>query len=185
MEARGAVCFAVFIVIIANSTALQISADDQAQEQIITAYSPFSIALKTLQKQINYTFDRIDLLRRAMTHASFSQENNKALSVLGTSIIETSVSLRYLVDDIDVSTKVLNMKIAEIVNVESSCAVDGMRLGLHTVIRVSRKTNSTAPAVVCGAFRAIFGAIAIDTGSSDNAGNVFWNVHAHNGVVAL
>lgn len=120
-----------------------------------------------------------------MTHSSFSQENNKALSVLGTSIIETSVSLRYLVDDIDVSTKVLNMKIAEIVNVESSCAVDGMHLGLHTIIRVSRKTNSTAPAVVCGAFRAIFGAIAIDTGSSDNARTVFWNVHARNGVVAL
>jgi len=118
-----------------------------------------------------------------MTHASFSEENNKALSVLGESIIETSVSLRYLLDDIDVSPKVINMKIAEIVNVESSCAVDGMRLRLHTVIRVSRKTNSTSPAVVCGAFRAIFGAIAIDTGSSDDAGNVFWNVHGRNGVV--
>lgn len=181
MDHRGTVCFAILVFVISSSIALQINNGDDGKKQMITTYSPFSTALETLQKQINYTFRHIDLLRRAMTHASFSQENNRALSVLGTSIIETSVSLRYLIDDIDVSSKVLNHKIAEICNVESSCAVDGMRLGLHKVIRLSRKTNSSSPAVVCGAFRAIFGAIAIDTGSSDEAGNVFWNVHARRG----
>ena len=33
---------------------MQINADDQAQKQIITAYSPFSTALETLEKQIKY-----------------------------------------------------------------------------------------------------------------------------------
>lgn len=125
----------------------------------------------------SYTFQSIDLLRRAMTHSSFSEENNKALSILGASAIETSVSLQFLKKDIDASAKDLNHRILEISQVESSCAVDAIRLGLQKVIRVAPKTNSSAPAVVCGAFRAIFGAVAMDTGKSDDAGKVFWNVH--------
>jgi len=31
--------------------------------------------------------------------------------------------------------------------------------------------------VVCSAFRAMFGAIALDIGKSDDAGDIFWNVH--------
>uniref|UniRef100_A0A803N3E4 Uncharacterized protein n=1 Tax=Chenopodium quinoa TaxID=63459 RepID=A0A803N3E4_CHEQI len=102
----------------------------------------------------SYTFHRIDLLQRAMTHASFSEENNRALSILGTSIIEHLCPL------------------AKACNVESSCPVDGMRLGLHKIVRVSHNTNCTTPAIVCGAFRAIFAAVALDSGKSDDASSV-------------
>nr|KYP56283.1 hypothetical protein KK1_002520 [Cajanus cajan] len=112
-----------------------------------------------------------------MTHASFSEENNKAFAILGATVIQTSVSFHMLSKDVDVSPKELNRRLSQITNVESSCAVDGMRLGLHKVVRVSPKTNSSAPAVVCTAFRAIFAAIAIDAGKSDDAGNVFWSLH--------
>ncbi|XP_025603823.1 protein NUCLEAR FUSION DEFECTIVE 2 isoform X2 [Arachis hypogaea] len=139
--------------------------------------SPFSSALETLQKQLGYTFKKIGLLRRAMTHASFSEENNKALAVLGGSVIETAVSFKLLSKDIDVSASELNKMVSRVSNVESSCAVDGTRLSLHKVVRVAPNTNASAPSVVCGAFRAIFGAIAIDTGNSDDAGSVFWNLH--------
>ncbi|XP_010678735.2 protein NUCLEAR FUSION DEFECTIVE 2 [Beta vulgaris subsp. vulgaris] len=184
MDHRIAACFAILSLLMATSSAIQIGARDEVSKDVITKYSPFSTALETLQKQINYTFDRIDLLRRAMTHASFSEENNRALSILGTSIIETSVSFRYLLDDIDTSSKSLNLKIAEVCNVESSCSVDGMRLGLHKVVRVSHNTNSTTPAIVCGSFRAIFGAVALDSGNSDDAAKVFWNVHTRRGQFA-
>ncbi|KAL9239591.1 hypothetical protein vseg_013900 [Gypsophila vaccaria] len=167
----------IFLIIITVFAPLHINAGEEPMKQMIINYSPFPTSLETLQKQLNYTFRRIDLLRRAMTHASFSEENNRALSILGTSIIETSISLRYLRNDIDISSKALNRKIAMIANVESSCAVDGMTLGLHKVIRVSHKTNSTSPAILCGAFRAIFGAIALDNGESNDAETVFWNVH--------
>ncbi|XP_057519080.1 protein NUCLEAR FUSION DEFECTIVE 2 [Amaranthus tricolor] len=176
MDRRHAVIFVLMMVTLTSSSAFQIHPGYQIGNHKSTI-SPFSTALQTLQKQINYTFHSIDLLRRAVTHASFSEENNRALSILGTSIIETSVSSRYLLDDIDISSKILNSKIAEVSSVESSCAVDGMRLALHKIIRVSHKTNSTAPAIVCGAFRAMFGAIALDSGRSDDAGNVFWNLH--------
>lgn len=112
-----------------------------------------------------------------MTHSSFSEENNRALSILGAKVIETSVSFHALIKDIDISSKDLNRRISNIDNVESSCAVDGIRLGLNKVIRVSSKTNSSTPAIVCGGFRAIFGAIAVDTGKSDDAGDVFLRVH--------
>ncbi|KAK4568480.1 hypothetical protein RGQ29_004044 [Quercus rubra] len=139
--------------------------------------SPFSTALETLQKQIGYNFQNIGLLRRAMTHGSFSEENNRALSILGGNVIETSASLRLLGKDIDISSKDLNFRLAEISKVDSSCTSDGMRLGLQKVVRVSPKTNSSTPGVVCSAFRAMFGAIALDIGKSDDAGDIFWNVH--------
>ena len=124
-----------------------------------------------------YNFKNIELLRRAMTHSSFSEENNKALSILGSNVIATAVSMGYLVENIDISPKELNRHVAEFSQVETSCAVDGKRLGLHKVVRVSPKTDASASSVVCGAFRAVFGAIAIDAKNSDDAGKFFWGVH--------
>lgn len=109
----------------------------------------------------------INLLRRAMTHASFSQEHNKALTIFGTHLIETSVSLKSLAKDIDISSKVLTRLIAEVSNVNSSCALDGHRLGLERVIRVSSKTDASNSAILCAAFRAFFGAVATDSGMVD------------------
>ncbi|KAF5734185.1 Ribonuclease 3 [Tripterygium wilfordii] len=170
--------FTVLIVLVFTVTSLSlVHASSKHQRRGIDINSPFDTALETLQKQIRYNFKKIDLLRRAMTHPSFSEENNKALSVLGADVIDSSISLRFLQKNIDMSSKDLNERKLEI-SKQSSCAVDGTRLGLHKVVRVSPKTNSTAPAVVCGAFRAIFGAIAIDIGKSDDAGGVFWDVHS-------
>ncbi|GJR60064.1 protein nuclear fusion defective 2 [Tanacetum coccineum] len=139
--------------------------------------SSFSLALETLQKHLNYEFKNIGLLRRAMTHSSYSEENNKAFGILGQSIIETTVALRAMIKDIDISSKDLNDKISEVSKVDTSCAVDGMRLGLQNVVRVSSSTDSSTSSIVCGAFRAIFAAVALDTGKSDDASNVFWMVH--------
>ncbi|XP_052174717.1 protein NUCLEAR FUSION DEFECTIVE 2-like [Diospyros lotus] len=176
MRRRGLV--AVGFIALVIHCHLQVSASaGSLRDHGIEFTSPFSTALKTLQEQIGYAFKSISLLRRAMTHASYSEENNKALSILGASAIETEVSLRSLINDVDVSAKDLNRRISEISNVESSCTADGMRLGLEKVVRVSPKTNSSAPAVVCGAFRAVFGAIAVDNGTADFAGAVFWRVH--------
>ncbi|CAK9162354.1 unnamed protein product [Ilex paraguariensis] len=114
-----------------------------------------------------------------MTHSSYSEENNRALSILGESVIETWVSLRQLTKDIDVSPKDLNSLISEVSEVETSCAVDGMKLKLklQNIVRVSPKTDPSTPSVVCGAFRAMFGAIAVDTGRADMGGSKFGSVH--------
>ncbi|KAL5723652.1 ribonuclease III [Ranunculus cassubicifolius] len=144
--------------------------------------SAFSAALNTLQNQIGYNFKGLNLLRRAMTHSSFSGENNRALSILGEHVIGTSVSLRCLKKDIDTSPKELTVQLKKISEV-NSCAVEGSRLGLEKIVRVSPKINATIPSIVCGAFRAIFGAIAVDAAKADDAGDVYWNVTHHGGSV--
>ncbi|XP_022767475.1 protein NUCLEAR FUSION DEFECTIVE 2-like isoform X2 [Durio zibethinus] len=168
--------FVLFFTLL--SSAPQAYAAGKSEDRRSKPSSPFSQALETLQKQIGYTFKSISLLRRAMTHASFSEENNKALSVLGTHVIETSASLRSLEKDIDMSSKELNKLISEISKVESSCAVDGTRLGLQKVVRVSPKTDPSNPTIVCDAFRAVLGAIAIDCGNTDETGKIFWSIHS-------
>ena len=181
MHYFGRIAYVIFIALTIYSF-LQVSAikhDDNDEGS-----SPFTLALDLLQNQINYKFKSIGLLRRAMTHASYSEENNKALSILGAKVMETSVSLKSLIKNMDISSKDLNRQISEICNVDSSCSSDGMRLGLQKIVRVSPKTSSSTTTVVCGAFRAMFGAIAVDMNSTDVAGSVFWKVHGgHNGRV--
>ncbi|KAK2663802.1 hypothetical protein Ddye_002376 [Dipteronia dyeriana] len=176
MYPRNFTLFTVLLLAITSSS-FQAQAANGSHDQGFEFSSPFETALETLQKQMGYNFTRIALLRRAMTHASFSEENNKALSILGESVIGTAVAFSCLRKDIEISPKDLNRRLSDISRVDSSCAVDGKRLGLQKVIRVSSKTDATAPVVVCGAFRAIFGAIAIDTGKPDNAGRFFLSVH--------
>ncbi|KAI9174728.1 hypothetical protein LWI28_021908 [Acer negundo] len=176
MSPRHFTLFTVLVLAISSSS-FQAQAANGSHDQGFEFSSPFETALDLLQKQMGYNFSSVALLRRAMTHASFSEENNRALSILGENVIKTAVAFSNLRKDIEISPKDLNRRISEISKVESSCTVDGKRLGLQKVIRVSPKTDSTAPVVVCGAFRAIFGAIAIDTGKPDNAGRFFLSVH--------
>lgn len=138
--------------------------------------SSFCAALETLQKQIDYNFKSIALLRRAMTHSSYSIDNYRSFSILGLHALEASVSLRSFKVDPDVSAQDLTNRVSGDTN-SDVCANDGFRLGIERIIRVSPKTNASETSVVCGAFRAMFGAIAIDAGTLDSAGEVFLRVH--------
>ncbi|CAN1179791.1 Protein NUCLEAR FUSION DEFECTIVE 2 [Linum perenne] len=174
MASRSSVFLSLFIALAFLPHSQVTAAADPVE---LSLSSPFSSALEALQKQINYSFENVGMLRLAMTHSSYSIESNKALSILGANVIDTAVSMQSLRTDIDISSTTLSERVAQISNVDNSCAVDGMRLGIHKVVRVSSKTDSTTPSVVCGAFRAIFGAVALDSGKADDAGKVFLNVH--------
>ncbi|XP_008777262.2 protein NUCLEAR FUSION DEFECTIVE 2 [Phoenix dactylifera] len=152
--------------------------------EIHLSSSSFSAALETLQEQIGYDFQRVYLLRRAMTHPSYSLENCRALSILGLSAVEASAALRLLLNDTDASAETVSRRIAEVSGV-NACAASGARLGLEKIVRVSPGTNSSSPAVLCAAIRAIFGAVAVDAGNIDSAGNVFWNVHGGSAATAM
>ncbi|KAJ8637237.1 hypothetical protein MRB53_011504 [Persea americana] len=123
-----------------------------------TLSSSFPAALQALQKQIGYQFQTVDLLRRAMTHPSYSRDNNKILSYLGLRTIQSTASLRLISRDPEMSPKDLDRRITEISR-EDACAVGATRLGLEKVVRVSEKTDVSAPVVLCGAFGAIFAAL--------------------------
>ncbi|ERM99494.1 hypothetical protein AMTRI_Chr10g6240 [Amborella trichopoda] len=142
----------------------------EAQKPVAMADSPFSDALKNLQKQIGYQFQDPILLQQAMTHASFSIENNKALHIAGVNLIETAITLKYLNQNRDIEAKDLALKLLELTT-EKACKESGVRLGLQKVVRVATRTDTST--AICGAFRALFGAIALDSGKADAAIDVF------------
>jgi hypothetical protein len=57
------------------------------------------------------------------------------------------------------------------------CAEAGDRVGIPAIVRVAAGTNASAGPVVCGALRALVGAVAVDAGSSDAASKVYWKLH--------
>ncbi|XP_055961897.1 uncharacterized protein LOC130015561 [Mercurialis annua] len=56
---------------------------------------------------------------------------------MGSNVIDTFVSMYSFEKDIDISSEEFNRRVADVSNVKYSCAVDGIRLGLHNAVRVS------------------------------------------------
>lgn len=123
-----------------------------------------------------YTFKSIDLLKQAMTHPSYSQENNRALSILGLSSAEAAVALRLLANNADASASSISSAVTNASSL-SICAASGKRLGIGAIVRVAAGTDASASSVVCTALRAVFGAVAVDSGSVDAAAKVFLAVY--------
>lgn len=144
----------------------------------------FAAGLDVLQNQIGYSFKSEYLLKRAMTHSSYSIDNYRPFSILGLHAVEVSASLRAVQADPNVSAKDLTARVTADTNAEG-CAKDGLRLEIHKLVRVSPKTNASQTSVVCGAFRVIFGAVALDSGMVDSAGKAFQRVHGRRRKVAF
>ncbi|XP_078154262.1 ribonuclease III family protein [Carex rostrata] len=138
--------------------------------------SSFAAALETLQKQIGYQFKTIDLLKQALTHPSYSQENNRALSILGLSSAEAAASLRLLSINADASASSISSAVADASRL-STCATAGKRLGIGAIVRVASGTDASTPSVICTALRGVVGAVAVDSGSVDAAAKVFLTVY--------
>ncbi|KAB8094531.1 hypothetical protein EE612_021727 [Oryza sativa] len=138
--------------------------------------SPFDAALATLQNQIAYRFHAPDLLRRAMTHASYSRENGRALAVLGLAASQSAAALRALAADHDASASAVSRR-ARDASGEAACVAAAARVGIPSIVRVAAGTKPTAPPVVCGALRALIGAVAVDANSTHAAEEVFWKLH--------
>ena len=49
-------------------------------------------SLENLEKKLGYAFDKKDLLKKALTHISKSNENNETLEFLGDAVINLSIS---------------------------------------------------------------------------------------------
>ncbi|XP_044361789.1 protein NUCLEAR FUSION DEFECTIVE 2 [Triticum aestivum] len=138
--------------------------------------SPFDAALAALQGRMGYAFRSPDLLRRAMTHASYSRENGRALAVLGLAAAESAAALRALAADRDAPASAVSRAARDAAG-EPACAAAGARAGIPGVVRVAGSTKASAPPVVCGALRALLGAVAVDNGTAAAAAEVFWRLH--------
>ncbi|XP_047071444.1 protein NUCLEAR FUSION DEFECTIVE 2 [Lolium rigidum] len=147
----------------------------QAAAAEALASSPFDAALAALQGQIGYAFRSPDLLRRAMTHASYSRENGRALAVLGLAASQSAAALRALAADRDAPAAAVSRAARDAAG-EAACAAAGARAGIPAIVRVAGGTKASAAPVVCGALRALVGAVAVDNGTADAAAEVFWRL---------
>nr|CAB3497421.1 unnamed protein product [Digitaria exilis] len=138
--------------------------------------SPFDAALSKLQAQIGYAFRAPYLLRRAMTHASYSIENGRALAVLGLAASQFAAALAALAADNDAAAEAVSRRAREAAS-EATCAAAGTHAGIPAIVRVAHKTDASSDTVVCGALRALIGAVAVDANSTDAAVEVFWKLH--------
>ncbi|GLJ28780.1 hypothetical protein SUGI_0567440 [Cryptomeria japonica] len=126
-------------------------------------------AIKALQTKIRYQFKDQTLLILAMTHASYSIANNGALNVLGYNIIQAAISLHYVLDNSAIGSGDLHSKISEL----SNCTVlskDAFDLQLHDLIKVAPKVNPKKQIILCGCYRALFGAIGADANLDFSSG---------------
>uniref|UniRef100_A0A0C9RMJ3 TSA: Wollemia nobilis Ref_Wollemi_Transcript_10739_872 transcribed RNA sequence n=1 Tax=Wollemia nobilis TaxID=56998 RepID=A0A0C9RMJ3_9CONI len=136
-------------------------------------------AMKALQSKIRYQFKDQMFLIRAMTHASYSFDNNAALSVLGSSVIQSAISLRYILSSSSIGKGDLYSKVAE----NSNCTVlsqDAFDLQLHELIRVAPKVNPKEKNILCSCYHALFGAIGVDAKNLDIAKEKLWRRHGWN-----
>ena len=124
-------------------------------------------ALQALQKRLGHSFTQPDLLRRALTHRSYSAEHNERLEFLGDAVLSLAVSgllyERHAGSDEGDLTRVR----AHLVR-EDSLHRAALALGLPEVLRLSegemRGGGAQRPSILADAVEALIGAVFLDGG---------------------
>lgn len=124
-------------------------------------------ALVGLQQRLGYRFNQAELLRRALTHRSFSAEHNERLEFLGDAVLSLAISgllyERHAGSDEGDLTRVR----AHLVR-EDSLHRMALVLGLPEVLRMSegeaRGGGAQRPSLLADALEAVIGAVFLDGG---------------------
>lgn len=163
-----AVCLALFLIICISQAYSHVE-----QEIHPVLKEPYTSSIEDLQTKIKYQFKDKVLLTKALTHASFSHDNNGALNILGTEIIKAAISFRYVWKNYTISKGDLNFQMSNLSNCDA-VSNDAFDMQLHELIRVAPKVDPKAKIVVCGCYRSLFGAIGVDAKNLDVAKEKFW-----------
>ncbi len=129
--------------------------------------------IKELEKYFNLNFNDFNLLKRAMMHSSYANENNKIsnerLEFLGDAVLDLAVA-GFLFDHINESEGVLTKKRAQEV-CEQSLYIYAKSIDLGAFLLLGKGEEMSGgrekPALLADAFEALLGAIYIDKGYSE------------------
>ena len=124
-------------------------------------------ALAALQQRLGYRYTQPELLRRALTHRSYSAEHNERLEFLGDAVLSLAISgllyERHAGSDEGDLTRVR----AHLVR-EDSLHRMALNLGLPEVLRMSegelRGGGALRPSLLADALEALIGAVFLDGG---------------------
>ena len=137
------------------------------------------LSLEELQKRIGYTFCDQELLKRALTHSSYSNETgarnhhllcNERLEFLGDSVLSLITS-EYLYRSFPELPEGDLTRIRAATVCEGALASYAERIGLGEFLLLGKgerqSGGSKKPAVIADAFEAILAAIYLDVGGAD------------------
>ena len=124
-------------------------------------------ALLSLQHKLQYEFQNPALLQRALTHRSFSADNNERLEFLGDSVLSLAISsLLY--------ARLQSLPEGDLSRVRSNLVKEGtlhqiaLQLGLPELLRLgegeSKSGGKQRPSILADAVEAILGAVYLDAG---------------------
>lgn len=125
------------------------------------------ITLQDLQQQLQHDFQNPTLLQRALTHRSFSADNNERLEFLGDSVLSLAISsLLY--------QRLRELPEGDLSRVRSNLVKEGtlhqiaVKLQLSDLLRLgegeAKSGGKNRPSILADAVEAILGAVYLDAG---------------------
>lgn len=123
--------------------------------------------LNSLQEALGYQFTQPELLLRALTHRSYSADNNERLEFLGDSVLNCSVA-RLLYDRFpELPEGALSRLRANLVRQETLADIAGV-LALGHVMRLGegelKSGGDRRPSILADALESLFGAVYLEAG---------------------
>ncbi len=126
-------------------------------------------SLDDLQGRIGYKFKNVDLLKRAITHRSFSSLNNERLEFLGDSVLDCVIGYALFLNEKHFNEGSLSRVRSNLVK-QSALAEIAEKIGIPDFLKVGEgeiiTQGNRRPSTIADALEAIFGAIFIDSGFS-------------------
>ena len=105
------------------------------------------LPLTVLEERIGYTFKNKELLRRAMTHRSFSAEHNERLEFLGDSVLNCVIGNALFLKDKHFDEGSLSRVRSNLVR-QSALAEIAERIGICDFLKVGAAKNIPAETIV-------------------------------------
>lgn len=127
----------------------------------------FKNAMAELEDAIGYKFKSTRLLTLAMTHRSFSKDNNERLEFLGDAILDAVVSSILFEANANYQEDRLSLMRAELVKGRSLATI-GRSVRIPEMLRLgageAKQGGAERESIIADAFEALIGAVYLDAG---------------------
>ena len=147
------------------------------------------IKTKELENILRYSFKDKDLLNKALTHKSFSTNNNEKLEFLGDRVLGLIISKKLLDKYPNEKEGIIDKKFANLVN-KKTCVSIAKKLNLKKYLYLGtshKNLERSADKIVSDSLEALVGAIYLDGGlkSAEKFILNFWETYIDKSVITL
>ena len=146
-------------------------------------------SIKELQEILRYSFKDKSLLNKALTHKSFSNDNNEKLEFLGDRVLGLIISKKLLEKYPSEKEGIIDKKFANLVN-KKTCVEIANKLNLKSYLFLGashKNLERSVDKIVSDSLEAIVGAIYLDGGLKYSEKFIlnFWHSYIDKSIVTL